>query len=752
MAFRGLAVQQLLRRGLRGFAADAPTAAAAASQGWQVWVQHRSNSSSSSSSSSSASGGLRGVEEELLLQLQQQKRLTVEEVLQSTQRLLQRQHTSFAHPSSSSSNSSSSSSSILPNEFVAFLSAAAAAAAEQQQRHVLLSDSRFQQLLQQLRSRLIGFDAPQLFRLLLSLARLQHCPPEVLERLLYILGGPKGGPPRGLAGAPLLPLQQLSPKQLAQLPLLLAAATGSCDPTLSRSCSAQQQQQQQQQRHLLLQPPGSELQAFLQVYVQRVCELLRLQQEALGPSPEASAAAAAAKSDAAAAAAAAGYFAAEDLCLLLIGMSSLGFRHLLLTDLAADALRLQLLLQFGGPTAPEELQQQQQQQQQPEEMVQQQLMLLPLPSVLLSLATLGSTNATAITEISYQLLRVAPLLSVSRLTDCLLALATLQTNPSAVPSLALLSEVEKQLTKRAFSCSLSDAVTAAFAAVALQLHRGSQQLLLELLQQTELLQQQDDLGAEDAWGELPLRQQQIALELSLDPKAKPLRELLQQKGLGHFAAFPATLRGEAVETQNEGREKVLLQEIEEFLQQEDVRHRLLLSVDALLQQQQKPQQKQQPQPEQQHQQQHQQPEQQQQQQQQEDFGEVEEASLRRVALSVQLKDFPCLRTYRVASLFVWPSAAAAAAAAEAAAAAAEVLQHEQQGGSSSSNSLAVVADFSTFAEFEGPAEVYVQLKYRHLRRAGHALIAVRAEEWAEANGEEERLELLLKSLQLPERI
>ncbi|CDJ66051.1 hypothetical protein, conserved, partial [Eimeria necatrix] len=309
-------------------------------------------------------------------------------------------------------------------------------------------------------------------------------------------------------------------------------------------------------------------------------------------------------------------------------------------------------------------------------------------------------------------------------------------------------EVEKQLAKRAFSCSLSDAVTAAFAAVALQLHRGSQQLLLELLQQTELLQQQDDLDAEDAWGELPLRQQQIALELSLDPKAKPLRELLQQKGLGHFAAFPATLRGEAVETQNEGKEKVLLQEIEEFLQQEDVRHRLLLTVDALLQQQQKPQQKQQQQPEQQHQQQHQQPEQQQQQQQQQQ--DVEEASLRRVALSVQLKDFPCLRTYRVASLFLWPSAAAAAAAA-AEAAAAEVLQHEQQGGSSSSNSLAVVADFSTFAEFEGPAEVYVQLKYRHLRRAGHALIAVRAEEWAKANGEEERLVLLLKSLLLPER-
>ncbi|CDI73838.1 hypothetical protein, conserved [Eimeria praecox] len=731
---------------LRSVAANAAAAAAAAAR---LQSRHSSSSSNSSSSNSSSSrAALRGVEEELLQQLQLPRRLTVDEVLQSIQRLLQRQYTSFAHPScSSSSNSSSSSSSssnintsILPDEFVAFISSAAAAAAQQQQQHhVLLNDSRFKQLLQQLRSRLLGFSVPQLYRLLLALARLQHCPGDVVSRVLSILSKTDESAAAG-------PLQQLTPKQLAQLPLLLAAATGCCSPTLS-SCSYQQQQQQQQQQHI----PKADLAAFLQIYSQYVCRLLQQQQHFLGGEGEAftatdtaaAAAGAAAAGDTAAAAAAAATFTAEDLSFLLVGFSSLRVRHLLLINLAADALRLQLALQFGGPTAPQ--QQQQQQQQQGEEMQQQQLMLLPLSSVLLALATLGATNGPALQEVSYQLARVTPLLSVSRLSDCLVAVAALQNNPSTGLSLNLLSEVERQLAERAWSCSFSDAVTAAWAAVALQLHRGSHRLLLPLLQQLQLLQQQGAIDTEDMWGELPLRLQQLSLELCLDPQAKPLlqqqqqqqwlqqqqQQLLQQEqqqegalqgppSIGTYptstlqrgssraaAAAAATAAaaaclcvwGEAAETQRDEKEMLLEQEIQDFIEQESVRQRLLLTVDARLQQQQQQQQQQEGEEEQQQQQQQEEEEEEQQQQQQ----LADEATFQRVEVSVHFKGFPCLRTYRVGSLFVWPStkaadtaaagaagaaAGAAGAAAGATVTAADVLQAEQQRGSSNASTLA----------------------------------------------------------------
>ena len=62
--------------------------------------------------------------------------------------------------------------------------------------------------------------------------------------------------------------------------------------------------------------------------------------------------------------------------------------------------------------------------------------------------------------------------------------------------LLLLQEVEGQLALRASSCPLFDAATAAWAAVTLQLHRGSPRLLQELLQQIQLLQQQGAFTSE----------------------------------------------------------------------------------------------------------------------------------------------------------------------------------------------------------------------------------------------------------------
>ncbi|OEH77402.1 hypothetical protein cyc_02218 [Cyclospora cayetanensis] len=299
------------------------------------------------------------------------------------------------------------------------------------------------------------------------------------------------------------------------------------------------------------------------------------------------------------------------------------------------------------------------------------------------MATLGVTNGLAILELSYQLTRVCRLLSPSQLADCLLALATLRTNPSAAPSLALLSELERCLASDASSCSASDAVTAAWAAVALQLHRGAADLLLLLLQQVDLLRQQRAFSTEDDWEELDLRLQQIRLEICLDPQAKRLREMLEREGLSDLAAaYPTSSCGEAVEAQ------------------------------------------------------------------------APEAQKR---LEEEFRGFPCLHTYRAASLFRWPSTAAAAAAAEVSEAtggtepAAAVLKAEQLGGDSASRTLVIVGDLTSFADFEGPSEVYDQLKYRHLLRAGHALIAVRAEEWRAASGAEERLKLLVESLQLPVR-
>ncbi|XP_026194246.1 uncharacterized protein LOC34619102, partial [Cyclospora cayetanensis] len=714
---------------------------AAASAARLAWLQARSTSSKSNASSASNTSSIRGVEEEMLLQLQQQRRPTLDEVLNGIQRLLQRQHTSFAHPTCGSS-SSNASTSILPDEFVAFLSSAAAAASEQQQQQRLLADTMFQQLLQRLRSRLVGFSVPQLFRLLVALARLQHSPQEILSRMLHLLGG--GAAASQAIEAP--PLQQLTPRQLSQLPVLLAAATRSCCCLLSHrgACSGGQQMQQQMQQQIQQQHLAqSGLQEFLKVYAQHVRSLLQQQQLALGASAANTAASAAdtaaSAADTAASAAntaasaadtaAAGQFAAEDLCVLLIGLSSLGQRIPSFADLAADALRLQLALHFGGPTAPDL----QLQQEPSEATLQQQLMLLPLSSVLLSMATLGVTNGLAILELSYQLTRVCRLLSPSQLADCLLALATLRTNPSAAPSLALLSELERCLASDASSCSASDAVTAAWAAVALQLHRGAADLLLLLLQQVDLLRQQRAFSTEDDWEELDLRLQQIRLEICLDPQAKRLREMLEREGLSDLAAaYPTSSCGEAVEAQAPEAQKRLEEEVEELLQHDGLRHRLLLTVDAHLQQQEK-------------------------QQQDQEKADTSESSLRRVAMSLQFRGFPCLHTYRAASLFRWPSTAAAAAAAEVSEAtggtepAAAVLKAEQLGGDSASRTLVIVGDLTSFADFEGPSEVYDQLKYRHLLRAGHALIAVRAEEWRAASGAEERLKLLVESLQLPVR-
>ncbi|KAL8273129.1 hypothetical protein Esti_002887 [Eimeria stiedai] len=750
------------RRLLLSASRSRPAAAAAGRAAARAaWTRSRTLSSSSSSSS-------RGVEEELLQQLQQQRRLSLEEVLQATQRLLQRQHTSFAHPGASSSSSrsrssssrsrSSSSSTVLPDEFVAFISAAAAAAAEQQQRLLLLQDIRFQQLLQQLRARLVGFSVPQLFRLCVALARLQHCPHEVLSRILYLLGGPPNpteGPREGL------PLKQLSPRQLAQLPVLLAAATGSCDPAVPR-CSSRPSEFQQQQHE----QDKDSVRGFLAVYGQHVLALLQQQQQALNESASsggvAGAAAvgeAAAAATAATTAAAAAHFTAEDLCMLLVGSSSLRYRQPPVVNAAAAALQLLLALQFGGPTAPEQ-RQQQQQQQQGEEIQQQQLMLLPLSSVLLSLGTLGADNGSAIVEVSHQLTRIAPLLSVSKLADCLLALASLQGNPSASLSLALLSVVESQLVERASSCSKADAVTAAWAAVALQLHRGDPALVQQLLRQVQLLQHEEVYTAEEEWRELPVRLRQVSLELCLDPRARRLRQLLQQEGLGDFVAFPDSLSAEATELPEE-EETGFEEEIEQFLQRADVRNRLLLTVDARLQQQQA-QQEQQQQEQQQAQQEQLQQEQQQQQEQQVvlEGEEADRDSFERIAASVELKHFPSLRTYRLLSLFRWPAAAAAAAPAAAARAmsategtsiAAAVHEAEQRGGDFSTRTLGIVCDTVSFPGFEVPAEVYVQLKYRHLLHAGHALIAVRLNEWRAASDDEARLGVLVSSLQLPHR-
>ncbi|CDJ61687.1 hypothetical protein, conserved [Eimeria maxima] len=261
-----------------------------------------------------------------------------------------------------------------------------------------------------------------------------------------------------------------------------------------------------------------------------------------------------------------------------------------------------------------------------------------------------------------------------------------------------------------------------------------------------------------------MRLQQIALDLYLDPKAQPMRELLQRKGLGEFAAFPAAAVGEAAETQQDEKQALLEQEIEDFLAQESIRERLLLTVDARLQQQQQQQQQQQHQQQQQQdEEEQQQDEDEQQQQQQQELEQLaDKESLKRVGVSVHFKDFPCLRTYRVASLFVWPTAAAAAAATAAGGAAGatvtaeEVLQGEQQAyinssssSSSSRYSLAVLGDVSTLDDYVLPSEVYVHLKYKHLNLAGHALIAVREQQWREAEDDEDRLLLLVNSLQLP---
>ena len=62
--------------------------------------------------------------------------------------------------------------------------------------------------------------------------------------------------------------------------------------------------------------------------------------------------------------------------------------------------------------------------------------------------------------------------------------------------LLLLQEAERQLSERAWSCCFSDAMTAAWAAVALQLHRGSHRLMLLLLQQLQQQQQQGALTTE----------------------------------------------------------------------------------------------------------------------------------------------------------------------------------------------------------------------------------------------------------------
>ncbi|KAL8426489.1 hypothetical protein Efla_001791 [Eimeria flavescens] len=728
---------RLLLSAARAWPSPAAAAAAAGrAAAREAWLQQRSlsGSSSNSSSSSGSSSSWRGVEQQLLEQLQQQRGLKLDEVLQAMQKLLQRQHTSFAHPGASSSSSSSST--ILPDEFVAFISTAAAAAADQQQRLRLLGDGRLQQLLQRLRGRLVGFSVQQLFRLCIALARLQHCPQEVLTRMLYILKGAPGsagGPPDGR------PLRQLSPRQLAQLPVLLAAATGCCDPAVSRCSSrhsAQQQQQEQQQSK-------DEMHAFLEVYGQHVVALLLQQQQALNHTANPDAAVAPAAASDTQEAAAAAHFTAEDLCMLLIGSASLGFRHLSLIDLAAGALRLLLALHYGGPTAPEQQQLQQLLLQQGEEMQQQQLMLLPLPSVLLSLATLGASNGSAFLEISYHLTRIAPLLSLSKLTDCLLALASLRTNPSASPSLALLSEVERQLSERAASCSLTDAVKAAWAAVALQLHRGEPRLLLQLLQQFQMLQQQREADwIEDDWGELPMQLRQVSLELCLDPRAQKLRQVLLRERLGELIAFPVSVCGEAAETAD-ATEAKLAEEVEQLLLQGDVLHRLLLTVDARLEQRQQQQQQQQ----------------QEQEQQQEERLHAEDADVdrfKRVAASVQLRDFPSLNTYRVSSLIRWPAAAAGAAAEAGAAAAAggpdiapAVHEAEKRGGDGVSLTLAVVVDAASFPGFEGPSEVYAQLKHRHLLRAGHALIAVRPHEWRAAADSEAQLQVLVDSLQLP---
>ncbi|PFH38421.1 hypothetical protein BESB_007630 [Besnoitia besnoiti] len=389
-------------------------------------------------------------------------------------------------------------------------------------------------------------------------------------------------------------------------------------------------------------------------------------------------------------------FSLQELSFVALGLSTLGFRDLPLLHLLAGALQREIRATGASARACGAVGA-------PADSLRDASRSIALATSLLSFATLGVNSPRLYQELLGALRGSLHTLPPAQLANVTLALATLTRDSGGLFPFAFLADLEATLEAQCAVMDGEDALTAAWAGCALSLHQGNPTLFRRLLDHSALLlapAAQDREGDEAA--ETLSRQQkrqltQIRLDLLLDASTKT-RDLCQDLKEGETWEWLLSSNrdgGETEETfEEEDEEEGIValppaardaeEEVFQLLTSHPEAKQLLLR--AASGESASPQ------------------------------GEAadagdEEASVERNSVACEFYRIPV-----------------------------SICRGGERGG------VAVVVDFSTFPDLAEPSDLFLALKYRHMRLQGYTLVDVRLTDWQQLEGDDARVAYLLSRL------